>query len=81
MVILNSGAGELYARKLASFVEKRLKSEKTACVRISLQIYISSLYYEMDVNLCEHSFKFLAYRIYKLIMMVLPSMHLFHIIL
>lgn len=31
-----SDAGELYAKKLANFVEKRLKHEKTASVRISL---------------------------------------------
>ena len=32
---LSSEAGELYAKKLANFVEKRLKSERTASVRIT----------------------------------------------
>ncbi|RRT63828.1 hypothetical protein B296_00007356 [Ensete ventricosum] len=33
--VLSSEAGELYAKKLANFVEKRLKSERTASVRIT----------------------------------------------
>lgn len=41
MLILNSEAGAPYAKKLANFVEKRLKSEKAASVRISIPIHVS----------------------------------------
>lgn len=32
IVVLHSDAGELYAKKLGNFVEKRLKSERAASV-------------------------------------------------
>jgi hypothetical protein len=41
-----SEAGELYSKKLANFIEKRLKSEKTASVRSHFFVEI----FELDFN-------------------------------